>query len=111
MQQSNSILMEQIMSQNFDFLSNNTDDTIIYTKSKKYFDSCLNIGQINDRGIQPILPFAQQIIDDAMGNNLDFIDMLVKLNLKGVFPIIRYRYGKVEGHDPAGTYCNHSMLI
>lgn len=100
MQQANSILMEQIMSQNFDLLSNNTHDTTIYTKTKKYFDSCLNTRKIADRGIQPILPYAQQIISDA--SNKDFIDMLISLNLNGVWPVFRFRFGKVEGHDPAG---------
>ncbi|KAJ3209749.1 hypothetical protein HK099_008436 [Clydaea vesicula] len=99
MQQSNSILMEQILMQDTDTLSTEPDDLEVFSKSKLYFESCLNVDQIEKRGVEPVLKVAEKILQD-IDNNFSIPNSIAKLELQAVLTLIRVQFSKVEGHDP-----------
>jgi len=98
MSESNSILMEQILSQKSgDSLATTPTEIKIFEKAERYFKSCLNTDAIASRNFEPIIPLAKQIIKDC-SDKLHFPHLVGNLHKHAIFAFFRVQYSKVEGH-------------
>ncbi|KAI9347994.1 hypothetical protein DFJ73DRAFT_761004 [Zopfochytrium polystomum] len=100
MQQSNSLLVEQILHQKKDKLSRSETEDRVFQKSVGYLRSCLDTDVINARGFDPILPLARELVKYTLDTTLDIPTVLGHVNSKAVYLLFRFAYSKVENADP-----------
>ncbi|KAJ1559677.1 Endothelin-converting enzyme 2, partial [Cladochytrium tenue] len=100
MQQSNSLLIEQILRQESDMLSKSETEDRVFSKAVGYFESCLDTDTINERGFDPIIPLAKSLVAAANDTKIDIPGLLGRANAQAVYILFRFGYSKVENADP-----------
>ncbi|KAI8926838.1 hypothetical protein BC831DRAFT_504232 [Entophlyctis helioformis] len=101
MQRSNTMLIEQVLAQpSSDALSVSAAEREIFFTLRDYYRSCTNHDIITKRGFDPIVRIASAIVKacDARGASLPRV--FGELHARGVYPVFRSIYSKVESDDP-----------
>ncbi|KAJ3024355.1 hypothetical protein HKX48_000030 [Thoreauomyces humboldtii] len=99
MQQTNQLLMENILAMPTDALAKGPTDKDLFTKTRDYYDSCRDAKAIQKRGFSPIVPYAEELVRYAQTSK-SLPELFSKLHQDAVSILFRTSYGKVPSNDP-----------
>ncbi|KAJ3278796.1 Endothelin-converting enzyme 2 [Borealophlyctis nickersoniae] len=101
MQESNTLLMEQILNQTSDALAKTPLDKGLFDKTRTYYDSCLDASIIEKRGFEPIIPLAKRVIQNTDPSSpLSLPALFGQLHKDGIYTVFKTAYTKVENGSP-----------
>ncbi|KAJ3032374.1 Endothelin-converting enzyme 2 [Rhizophlyctis rosea] len=99
MQESNSLLMQQILNQTSDVLAKSSEDKALFDKTRAYYDSCLDVSTVQSRGFSPIIPLAKKVVSRAQ-SGMSLPALFAELHKDGIYALFKTAYTKVENGDP-----------
>ncbi|KAI9351774.1 hypothetical protein DFJ73DRAFT_368450 [Zopfochytrium polystomum] len=98
MQTTNTLLMEEILSQRQDKISKTPAERRVFAKAINYYRSCLDSETINARGFEPIVPLAKEF--NTLFEKQSFTSAFGKMNSKAVYFLFKTSYSRVQNEDP-----------
>lgn len=91
--------MEQILNQTSDALSTDPTDKELWTKTRLYYDSCLDPATIESRGFDPIIPLAKRIVSKTE-SQMSVPALFAHLHQEGISAMFKTAFTKVENGSP-----------